>query len=161
MYSFILGSLLICVFLINYTWPISEQNIALSNLIFFGVIGFTLFLYFRESILSITYFSIIKQSVLIALVGGVIVSIFFIVYVNFIQPSYFEEIAISEMEKMRKEGFDENAIRRTLRVIGVAKKYHIKELSLILSTLIRTLALSLILAPFIINLKADRNQVYR
>jgi len=78
-------------------------------------------------------------------------SMFFITYVNFIQPSYFEELAISQMEKMRKEGADENMIRKTLRIIGVAKTYHIKELSTIISTLVRSLILSLVLGPFFIT----------
>ena len=89
----------------------------------------------------------------IAFLGGIIVSLFFIVYVNFIHQSYFEEIASLEVEKMNGHGMDQNSTRRTLRIIGVARKYHIKELSLIFSTLIRTLALSLIFGPIFINQK--------
>lgn len=152
-YSVILGSLLICVFLINSIWPITDQNIYLSNFLFFGVIGFTLISYYRQPTGLVSYFDLVKRSLLIAFLGGIIVSLFFIVYVNFIHQSYFEEIASLEVEKMNRHGMDQNSTRRTLRIIGVARKYHIKELSLIFSTLIRTLALSLIFGPIFINQK--------
>ncbi|MBS1950211.1 MAG: DUF4199 family protein [Bacteroidetes bacterium] len=146
-YSFTLGLILILIFLISVSWPSFENNILLLNVINFGVIGLALFLYFRHSTNPVSYCGIIKQSLSLAILSGLIVVVFFVVYVNFINSLYFQDIAISEVEKLRKMSYDEATIRKTLRVIGVGKRYHIKEISLFISIVLRALILTLIFGP--------------
>ena len=136
-----------------------ESNVIVNNVIAFAEIILTLSLYFRESENGVAnyYFPIIKKSLLIAVLAGTFFSLFFILYVNFINPYYFEEIAIIEVDKLRKSGYDENVVRKTLRIIGAAQGYHLKEIFITLSVLIRTLAVSLILAPTFIRFQKKLN----
>jgi len=150
-YSLFFGLVLIATFLINTTWPETDQNAIVTNLIDFGETFLILILYLRESSAFKSYMTILLKSLLMALIASFIASLFFNIYISFINVTYFEDLAIMEKNKLELAGYDENFINRTLKIIGIAKLYHLKEIFLTFSTLIKTLATSLILGPFFLK----------
>ena len=88
---------------------------------------------------------------LLSLFASLFLSLFFIFYTNIINKNYFEDLALEQISQMRRDGYDEYTIHRAVKIIGSAKKYHLKELSFILGTLIRSLAVSLILTAFFLR----------
>lgn len=139
-----LGVTLFLYFIVQTIWPGLLDNVLVDRVINFLIIGIMLYWYLRRE-----QTSLVKNGVLVGFFGGAICALLIFLYIHVIHPTYFEEFAAFQANKLNSLGYDQYTITKMLSIIAAEKTYYYLEMSSIISTTLVSFAITLVLSPFV------------
>lgn len=149
-YAAYLSVLLILVFQVKTIWPQLIPTLLTQRVVTILVTAIVLVLYFREN-RPTTFKQSVKKGMLLGAYAGLVLATFFFLYTTLVDTNYFYDVAALEIEKLDQRGYPQSYLNRAANTFGMMRKYHVFEMTMLISTFTQATFLSMIIAPLFNN----------